>query len=89
MLIVALSFGSRQAREQNGPEARLFLLPLQDEHVLVMTFLGLQDVQARYGLGSPEAQACKAAVKQALGWAVEQLDAALGGDVTYQVHVAG
>jgi len=53
--------------------------------VLGMGLLGLQDVQARYGRTSEQATLAKEAVRLALRWAVEQLDAALDGDITYQV----
>eukprot|EP00200_Dunaliella_tertiolecta_P003605 CAMPEP_0202349112 /NCGR_PEP_ID=MMETSP1126-20121109/6743_1 /ASSEMBLY_ACC=CAM_ASM_000457 /TAXON_ID=3047 /ORGANISM="Dunaliella tertiolecta, Strain CCMP1320" /LENGTH=378 /DNA_ID=CAMNT_0048940875 /DNA_START=86 /DNA_END=1222 /DNA_ORIENTATION=+ len=54
-------------------------------HVLEMTFLGLQEVQARHGPESHLASLSKQALMRALGWAVQQLDASMHGDVTIQV----
>lgn len=61
------------------------LMCLQETQLLQMTFLGLKDVEARFGSTSPQLAASKQAVKQVLQWAVAQLDSHFQGDVTFQV----
>eukprot|EP00197_Chlamydomonas_leiostraca_P007208 CAMPEP_0202865466 /NCGR_PEP_ID=MMETSP1391-20130828/6069_1 /ASSEMBLY_ACC=CAM_ASM_000867 /TAXON_ID=1034604 /ORGANISM="Chlamydomonas leiostraca, Strain SAG 11-49" /LENGTH=350 /DNA_ID=CAMNT_0049545313 /DNA_START=21 /DNA_END=1073 /DNA_ORIENTATION=+ len=53
--------------------------PVEDVQVMEMTMLGLQ------GLADQQLASSKQAVSQLLSWAVQQLDEAFGGEVTFQV----